>query len=351
MGECINLRRGGKAKKLPVLNANYPANASVDYKGGATFKVEITTHGYPEEYTYQWYKNGSAISGATGISYTVSNQTESATIYCKVTNAAGTVQSRTATLTVASALPNYTYSGGHQLVDDGNGNWRLKLTSSGTLRFTNLGTGKDGVDVFLVGGGGGGSSGGGGGGYTNTVKGKTLAKNTDYWIDVGAGGARSSSTSASGSNGGNGGASAFNAIGLSANGGNTGDYGSGGAGGSGGGALYKAGASDGGTAASSSTGVGGTGGAGQGRTTREFAESGGTLYAGGGGGGAGSSTIASGAGGAGGGGEGGNQSSGGLHKGDGYAGTDGLGGGGGGRWSGYYSGKGGSGIVIIRNKR
>lgn len=104
MGECINLRRGGKQKKLPILNANYPADVSTSYIDGntasASFKVEITTDGYPIEYTYQWYVNGSAVSGATGASYTWSGTEGTYSVRCDITNKAGTVQSRTATLSV-----------------------------------------------------------------------------------------------------------------------------------------------------------------------------------------------------------------------------------------------------------
>lgn len=86
----------------PVLNTSYPANVTGATVGSsATFKVAIATAGVPESYTYQWYVNGSAVSGATGATYTRSNLTLGTyTVYCKVTNAAGTVQSRTATLTV-----------------------------------------------------------------------------------------------------------------------------------------------------------------------------------------------------------------------------------------------------------
>ena len=86
----------------PVLNTSYPANVTGATVGGnATFKVTIATAGNPASYTYQWYVNGSAVSGATGATYTRSNLTLGTyTVYCKVTNAAGTVQSRTATLTV-----------------------------------------------------------------------------------------------------------------------------------------------------------------------------------------------------------------------------------------------------------
>ena len=86
----------------PKLNSSYPANVTgAEIDGSATFKVEIEEAGNPAEYTYQWYVNDSAVSGATGASYTRSSHVKGTyTIYCKVTNAAGTVQSRTATLTV-----------------------------------------------------------------------------------------------------------------------------------------------------------------------------------------------------------------------------------------------------------
>lgn len=86
----------------PTLNSSYPADVTgLEIGKSATFKVEIATEGNPATYTYQWYVNGSAVSGATDASYTRSNLAKgSYTVYCKVTNAVGTVQSRTATLTV-----------------------------------------------------------------------------------------------------------------------------------------------------------------------------------------------------------------------------------------------------------
>lgn len=92
----------------PVLNANYPADVTLNDGSttSATFKVTIATAGVPASYTYQWYVNGAAVSGATSASYTRSNlvKAETLTVYCKVTNAAGTVQSRTATLAVKHTL-------------------------------------------------------------------------------------------------------------------------------------------------------------------------------------------------------------------------------------------------------
>ena len=51
----------------------------------------------------------------------------------------------------AKWVPLYTYTGTSILIDDGNGNWRIKFLTSGTLRFAkNPGQ----LDVFCVGGGG-----------------------------------------------------------------------------------------------------------------------------------------------------------------------------------------------------
>lgn len=354
MGECINVGRGGKKKFLPILNANYPADVTVEYGGSATFKIEIAEHGYPEEYTYQWYEDGVAIGGAIYSTFNHINLYGSGThqIRCDVTNKKGTVQSRTSTLTVGSALPNYTYSGSHEIWDDGNGNWRMFLKSSGTLRFTNRGTAINGIDVFLVGGGAGGRSvinngfggGGGGGGYTKTVRNIGVATNTDYGVVVGGGGGNSA----------NGGETWF--VGHGVGGGTTGGNGdswmnSGGNGGSGGGGGSSW---DGGRTPGDGGSDGGNGGKGnyqvgygQGSTTREFGEAGATLYSGGGGGGAcgslaGANSWSEGAGGAGGGGHAQSNA------------TFWGGGGGGGNyrnstWNGGGAGYGG--IVVIRNKR
>ena len=259
-----------------------------------------------------------------------------------------------------STIPDFTYTGDFEIVNDSDepiatsqGNWKIRFLTSGTLTFTALNGAENGIDVFLVGGGGSGANGceqsdgtyrdtyGGGGGYTKTVRGVRISTNTDYAITVGAGGASASAISQSGYNGGS-----TSAFGATANGGKgavgfTGSSwtGSGGDGGSGGGGDGGNGGSDG------AGGSGGNPGKGQGTTTREFGESSGKLYSGGGGG------AVKGAGGAGGGGAGcptGSKSNGV----DGIANTGG-GGGAGSRLEHPYthSGAGGSGIVIIRNKR
>jgi len=90
----------GEPYKVPVLNSSYPANTTVEGGKSTTLKVEISTAGNPTSYTYQWYKNGAAISGATASTYSFTpTALGTTTFYCSVTNEAGTVNSRTATIT------------------------------------------------------------------------------------------------------------------------------------------------------------------------------------------------------------------------------------------------------------
>ena len=250
----------------------------------------------------------------------------------------------------------YTYTGTSSVIDDGNGNWRIKFYGPGTYTFTPKIAMR--IDAFLVGGGGGGGYGAGsnfagsgaGGGYTGTYIDITLNANQAYSIVVGAGGAGGTV-----GNGGSGGSTS--GFGHSVAGG---VYGlgavarvAGGNGGSGGGAAGNMDGDGSGTGGSNG-GNGGTftpsapdilGGTGQGTTTREFGDVSGTLYAGGGAGGVFSGTPASA--GSGGGGTGGGR---GLSGGNGTANTGGGGGGcGAAGASPDKGGDGGSGIVIIRN--
>lgn len=213
-------------------------------------------------------------------------------------------------------IPEFTYTGNYEIVNDSDApigasdvNWKIRFLTSGTLTVTNLNGAANGIDVFLVGGGGEGSSygwgsmdygGAGGGGYTNTIKNVQLNTSNSYSIVVGDPGNASS------------------AFDFSAAGGENGGY-PGGNGGSGGatGGVGVMGGIDG------NNGGGTRGGIGQGTTTREFGEDTGTLYASGG--------------------NGNSPSTGGARN-------TGDGGGGSAKQS-LTAASGGSGIVIIRNKR
>lgn len=350
MGECLIVRRGGESYELPVLSASLPADVSLVEAAGASasFSIQIQTPGRPAEYAFQWYLDGAAIPGATGLSCTVGGLSSagSHTVYCRVTSKAGSVSSRAAALTVLSAVPSYTYTGTAQLSREGGYNWNLRFLTSGTLTFTQLGNAGS-LDVFLVGGGGGGGSadcgGGGGGGYTLTGS-YSPSAHTTYAIVVGAGGAGGVNGVNNGLGGTGGTSSAFGGSLAAAGGAGGANHGDGGAGGSGGGASTGYGVKYGERGAGGSDGSRGQhgswyGGAGQGTTTRAFGEAGGTLYAGGGGGAWSQNDPAPGGGG--------------LGATDGRSGGAGgtnLGGGGGGSVVGN-GGAGGSGIVVIRNHR
>lgn len=236
------------------------------------------------------------------------------------------------------------------------------ITATGTWTVP---TGWRKVKVFCVGGGGGGGAGnyagGGGGGYTATSAEKTVTPGTSYTATIGAGGTGSTA------DGGRGGTTSLGSL-CSASGGYGGTHAaqsdgyvnSGGNGGSGGGAMSPAGdgslKDDGGKGGSDGgygygkqyrgDGAEYLGGVGQNRTTRAFAETSGTLYAGGGGGGGrDNGGTLGGDGGSGGGGHGANYA--GDPGGPGTANTGG--GGGGGRVSQKTTGgNGGSGIILVR---
>lgn len=191
-------------------------------------------------------------------------------------------------------MPEFSYTGTYTLIDDKDGNWRIKFLSSGTLNFSKLGTGDGVVDIFCVGGGGaaghavgqgyGSYNAGGGGGYTTTTSSLTMSKDAKYTVIIGDGGAFRS-----GEYGLGGKASSITGAGVnaSANGGyggqcNSYDYYIGGNGGSGGGAGGQSGIGPGGEDGGNG-GPSGHGGTGQGTTTREFGEAGATLYSHGGG--------------------------------------------------------------------
>lgn len=89
-------------KKSPVLDTSYPVNVScILHDSIDALSVRVAEAGYPDSYTYQWYKNDVAIDGATSPTYPLSTSEKGTREYhCVVTNEAGSVTSRTAMITV-----------------------------------------------------------------------------------------------------------------------------------------------------------------------------------------------------------------------------------------------------------
>lgn len=86
-----------------------PANVAINVGQNATFSVTVTSS---SPYTIAWYRNGVAIPGANGLSYTLSNAQLSdsgSTFYAVATNSAGPVASNVATLTVTATITGYLY--------------------------------------------------------------------------------------------------------------------------------------------------------------------------------------------------------------------------------------------------
>src|SRR2546430_12423039 len=89
---------------LPISITTQPVNQTVTVGQTATFTV-VATGTAP--LSYQWQKNGTAISGATSASYTTAATTSSdngAQFVVVVSNTAGSVTSNAATLTVNAEI-------------------------------------------------------------------------------------------------------------------------------------------------------------------------------------------------------------------------------------------------------
>jgi len=102
LGGCSSLPKNTVVTATPSILVQ-PANATVTVGQPATFSVSATG---ASPLNYQWRKNGTNISGATGSSYTTPATTSSdngAKFDVVVSNAAGSTTSGAATLTVSSS--------------------------------------------------------------------------------------------------------------------------------------------------------------------------------------------------------------------------------------------------------
>ena len=104
---------------MPAIQTQ-PQNQSVT--AGSNVQFSVVASGRPAV-TYQWYFGGTAISGATGSSYSLSNaQAANAGSYTvTVANTMGSVTSNAATLTVNAVTPPPSGGGGESSGGGGGG--------------------------------------------------------------------------------------------------------------------------------------------------------------------------------------------------------------------------------------
>ena len=112
-----------------------PADQAAKSGGTATFTV-VADGTAP--LTYQWQKNGAAIAGATGATYTTPalSSTDNGTGFTVVvSNSAGSISSRTARLTVSATAPTITTQPSDQSVNSGQAA-TFSVTAAGTQTLT-----------------------------------------------------------------------------------------------------------------------------------------------------------------------------------------------------------------------
>lgn len=88
-----------------------PSNQSILVGANASFTISVTS---ALPYAIAWYRDGILIPGEVGLTYTLSNGQvgdSGSTFFARVTNAAGTNPSATATLTVTASIVGQWYAG------------------------------------------------------------------------------------------------------------------------------------------------------------------------------------------------------------------------------------------------
>ncbi len=119
----------------PPTVSTQPADATVVDDDTATFSV--TARG-TAPLSYQWYRNGAAIAGATAVTYTTAAtdvQDSGATFRVVVTGSVGTTQSRDARLTVTARPPTITTHPANSTAAN-QGVATFSVQASGTTPFT-----------------------------------------------------------------------------------------------------------------------------------------------------------------------------------------------------------------------
>jgi hypothetical protein len=133
---CAGGWQGAKSSPSTTIVISSPENQTVTVGQIATFSVSASGGG---PFAYQWYKNGSSISGATSNTYTTPSTSmgdTGAVFTVSVSSAAGTVTSSPATLTVNAIKPAITTQPASQTVTLGQpATFGVTATGTGPLAY------------------------------------------------------------------------------------------------------------------------------------------------------------------------------------------------------------------------
>jgi hypothetical protein len=133
---CAGGWQGAKSSSSTTVVISSPKNQTVTVGQTATFSVSASGGG---PFTYQWYKNGSAVSGATSNTYTTPSTSmgdTGAVFTVSVSSAAGSVTSSPATLTVNAIKPAITTQPASQTVTLGQpATFGVTATGTGPLAY------------------------------------------------------------------------------------------------------------------------------------------------------------------------------------------------------------------------
>jgi hypothetical protein len=134
---CAGGWQGAKSSPSTTVVISSPENQTVTVGQTATFSVSES--GGSGQFTYQWYKNGSPISGATSNTYTTlpASMGDTGSVFTvSVSSTAGTVTSSPATLTVNAIKPTITTQPASQTVTLGQpATFTVTATGTGPLAY------------------------------------------------------------------------------------------------------------------------------------------------------------------------------------------------------------------------
>lgn len=222
---------------VAYINVTYPSGSNkvqLWYINSYGTKIEVGTHVIGTNdinYTFEVPQAGTYEAGVYRVSPYVGIES-SAKDYTSTTIMVDAHKQFVNVALKYDSLPKFTYTGTYRYTDDlGNeitesdGDWNIQFLTSGALKFTKLNGAADGIDVFVLGGGGNGgdgsisdgsagafyddgtfnAGGGGGGGCRENSFGQIIDVGTTYPIIIGGAGGSSSGFGTSASGGGAGG--------------------------------------------------------------------------------------------------------------------------------------------------